>query len=72
MGVWVIIKIKKMENYIGFKKDCFYGKLFVIAIYPHFIFRINNKMIGNFKPNQIDALKTSNPALYSRLLEFKK
>ena len=46
MGVWVIFKIKKMENYIGFKKDCFYGKLFVIAIYPHFIFRINNKMIG--------------------------
>ena len=34
--------------------------------------KFNNKMIGNFKPNQIDALKTSNPALYSRLLEFKK
>ncbi len=35
-----------MKNYFGFTKDCFYGKLFVIAIYPNFIFRINRKMIG--------------------------
>jgi len=35
-----------MKNYIGIKKHWFYGKLFVIAIYPHFIFRINQKMIG--------------------------
>lgn len=35
-----------MKNYFGFAKHIFYGKLFVIAIYPHFIFRINRKIIG--------------------------